>query len=50
MVAYSIGPVTTDVRYEDMFSNVGDHIYLVSNKSKFKSDMNAVSIGLGIGF
>lgn len=50
MVAYSIGPVTIDVRYEDMFSNVGDHIYLENNKSKFKSDMNAISIGLGIGF
>ncbi len=50
MIGYAIGPVTIDVRYEDMFSNVGDHIYLGSNKSKFKSDMNAISIGLGIGF
>lgn len=50
MIAYSLGPVTIDVRYEDMFSNVGEHIYLGSNKSKFKSDMNAISIGLGIGF
>jgi len=50
MIGYSLGPVTIDVRYEDMFSNVGDHIYLGNSRSKFGSDMNAISLGLGIGF
>jgi hypothetical protein len=49
-VGYSLGPVTIDLRYEDLFSNVGDHITLGNARSKFGSDMNSISLGLGVGF
>ena len=50
MIAYDLGPVRIDVKYEDNFSKVGDHIYNGSNQTKFKSDISALSLGLGIGF
>lgn len=50
MVAYDFGPMTIDLKYEDNFNNVGDHIYFGSNKSKFNSTINSITLGLGIGF
>jgi len=50
MIAYELGPVRIDLKYEDNFSKVGDHIYNGDSSTKFKSDISAISLGLGIGF
>lgn len=50
MVAYDLGPVRIDLKYEDNFSKVGDHIYNGNNATKLESDISSISLGLGIGF
>ncbi len=50
MIAYDLGLFTVDLKYEDAFNNVGDHIYFGNNKSKFKSNLSVLTLGLGIGF
>ncbi len=49
-VGYNFKGLFIDLRYENSFRSIGDHIYYGERKSSFKGSPNNFSINLGYGF
>ncbi len=48
MAGYDFGLINVQLKYEDMFSNLGDHIYAGNNRTKLNSNLSLLSLGIGI--
>jgi len=48
MAGYDFGLLNIQLKYEDMFNKVGEHIYSGSSKTKLNSNMSLISLGIGI--
>ncbi|MFZ1705687.1 MAG: hypothetical protein WAT79_15155 [Saprospiraceae bacterium] len=49
-VGYNFGPIFVDLKYENSFRSIGDHIYYGPRKSSFKGSPNNISLSVGYGF
>ena len=49
-VGYNFGNIFIDVKYENSFRTIGDHIYYGPRKSSFKGSPNNFSLHVGYGF
>lgn len=49
-VGYNFGNIFVDLKYENSFRSIGDHIYYGPRKSSFKGSPNNFSIQVGYGF
>jgi hypothetical protein len=49
-LGYDLGRLSFDLRYENIFSTVGDHIYVENQKSGLKSSADKYSFAVGIKF
>src|SRR5690606_23025066 len=49
-IGYNFGNIFIDVKYENSFRSIGDHIYYGPRKSSFKGSPNNFSVHVGYGF
>lgn len=49
-IGYNFGSIFVDIKYENSFRSIGDHIYYGPRKSSFKGSPNNFSLTVGYGF